>query len=99
MNPSEQPGPGDRYFGGASNNMQYSAVPGGGRGKTGSGDTVGPNDPIFHKSISSENNPDIGLTKLPKDAKPPGAKFDPVTPLGNQPGGPNNDELPPPGMH
>jgi len=87
--------PGDRYFGGSSNNMQFSAVPG--RGKSGGSDVVGPNDPIF-RPTSDNNNPDIGLTNLPSDAKPPGAMFDPVTPLPNQPGGPDNDELPPPGQ-
>jgi len=85
--------PGDRYFGGPSNNLQYSVLPGS-RGKTSGGnDTIGPNDPIFHPASTDS------LTRLPSAAKPPGASFDPVTPLHSQPQGPNNDEFPAPGMH
>jgi len=86
-----------RYFGGPSSNLQYSAPPGD-RGKDYMGsDQVGPNDPIFNPVSSvgnktNDNDADRNLMSLPKDAKPPGARFDPVTPLANQPAGPNKDE-------
>jgi len=93
--------PGGRYFGGpTSSNLQFSAPPSGGRGKHGGGsDVVGPNDPLFQPASTNDNDADRDLMQLPKDAKPPGANFDPVTPLQNQPAGPNRDEPRPSGTH
>jgi len=92
--------PGGRYFGGAPGSSQFSAPPSGGRGRDGGGsDVVGPNDPLFNPASTNDNDADRDLMKLPKDAKPPGAQFDPVTPLQSQPAGPNKDELRPPGSN
>jgi len=90
-----------RYFGGPSSNLQFSAPPGE-RGKDYNGsDQVGPSDPLFNPvgKKTNDNDADRDLMHLPKDAKPPGARFDPVTPLANQPAGPNRDEPRPSGTH
>jgi len=89
-----------RYFGGAGSNLQFSAPPGE-RGKDYNGsDQVGPNDPLFNPvSKTNDNDADRDIMQLPRDAKPQGARFDPVTPLDNQPAGPNRDEPRPSGTH
>lgn len=98
--------PTSRYFGGSPGNIQFSAPPGG-RGKdSGGSDQIGPNDPLL-KPVTRGTNPDVtertsidhDVMHLPKDAKPPGARFDVVTPLANQPAGPNRDEPRPSGTH
>jgi len=67
--------------------------------KLGGDETVGPSDPIFHQHDSSNLPGGDDITRLPKGAVPPGAHYDPVSPLENQPAGPNRDEPRPSGLH
>lgn len=64
---------------------------------------VGPHHPIFRQSEKDAAS-DVSLrrippSRLPSDAVPPGARFDPITPLAPTYGSgePDNDELLPPG--
>ncbi|CAG8830860.1 20214_t:CDS:2, partial [Gigaspora margarita] len=75
----------------------------------GGGMYVGPNHPMFDTRPPNRGGIYGGPQTLPRGSVPPGARFDPVTPFGPQPGrfpgrggrgafsgDPDNDELPPP---
>lgn len=69
----------------------------------GGGMIVGPEHPIFDYPYGQQTPPSV----LPRGAVPPGARFDPITPVGPSrgphgdilypSGEPDSDELPPPG--
>ncbi|CAH1765384.1 7131_t:CDS:2 [Entrophospora sp. SA101] len=79
----------------------------------GGGMLVGPDHPMFGQRVPSRGDEIFGGPQnLPRGSVPPGARFDPIGPLGPQPlprpgqprgrggnffsGDPDNDELPPP---
>jgi len=83
-----------------NNPFGFNPFPGAppGRGKTGGGDTIGPNDPIFHHPMGKKDE-DRDITSLPRGGRPPGASYDPLTPFDIEPAGPNRDEPHPSGTH
>ncbi|KAJ1668904.1 hypothetical protein IW140_000030 [Coemansia sp. RSA 1813] len=65
-----------------------------GRGDAGGSMLVGPTHPMFGQGIDDDDDDYAGIgplggpERLPPDAMPPGARFDPVTPFRPMPGGP-----------
>jgi len=63
--------------------------------KQGGGETVGPNDPIFHQPVSNTERNSDDTTNLPRGGAPPGASYDPLTPFDTKTAGPDKDEARP----
>ncbi|KAJ1814517.1 hypothetical protein LPJ75_002739 [Coemansia sp. RSA 2598] len=54
----------------------------------GGGMVVGPDHPMFRRGYAPESPSGDGQLRLPRGAVPPGARFDPISPFGDRPGGP-----------